>query len=84
MDDAHVTACDKSAALSQSAYILYYSLEGALEGVLGEGLRPPSRLTPHTPWSLNPPAPGSLWEMPAAELLGPRCPQGTQRSNESA
>ena len=75
-DDARVTACDESAALSQSAYDLFYSREAAWEGGAGGGQRPPSRLTP--------PAPGSLRETPAAELLGRRRPRGTQRWKESA
>ena len=37
MDDAQVTACDESAALSQSAYVLFSSREGAWEGGAGGG-----------------------------------------------
>ena len=36
-DDARVTACDESAALSQSAYVLFYSREAAWEGGAGGG-----------------------------------------------
>ena len=32
MDDGKVTACDETAALSQSAYVLFYAREGAWEG----------------------------------------------------
>ncbi|XP_061258440.1 ubiquitin carboxyl-terminal hydrolase 17-like protein 6 [Bos javanicus] len=37
MDDAKVTACDETAALSQSAYVLFYAREGAWEGGAGGG-----------------------------------------------
>ena len=84
MDDAQVTACEESAALSQSAYVVFYSREGAWEEGVGGRLRPPSGLTPHTLGSLIPLAPGSLQETPVAELLGRRCPEGTQRSKKSA
>ena len=40
------------------------------KGVMGEGQQPPSGLTPQTPSNLR--------EMPVAELLGRRSPQGTQ------
>ena len=33
--DAKVTACDETAALSQSAYVLFYAREGAWEGGAG-------------------------------------------------
>lgn len=72
MDDAKVTACDETAALSQSAYVLFYAREGAWEGGAGGGAAAPSGLTPQSP--------GSLQETPAAELLGRRSPRGTQRS----
>ena len=37
MDDAKVTACDKTAALSQSAYVLFYAWESGWEGGAGGG-----------------------------------------------
>ena len=37
MDDAQVTACEESTALSQSAYVLFSSREGAWEGGAGGG-----------------------------------------------
>ena len=67
-----MTACDETAALSQSAYVLFYAREGAWEGGAGGGAAAPVGLTPQTP--------GSLQETPAAELLGRRSPRGTQRS----
>ncbi|KAB0338178.1 hypothetical protein FD754_024765 [Muntiacus muntjak] len=50
MDAAKVTACDESAALSQSAYIHFYSQEGAWEGVEpagdNSGRSPGSQVSP--------------------------------------
>ena len=84
MDNAQVTACDESAALSQSAYVLFSSREGEWEGGAGGGSAAPLMADPHTPGNLTTLAPGCLREMPVAEHLGRRCPQGTQRSKESA
>lgn len=84
MDDAKVSACDESAALSQSAYMLFYSREGAWQGGAGGGAAAPLTADPTHAGEPDPPSPGSLRETPAAELLGRRCPRGTQRSKESA
>ena len=72
MDNAKVTTCDETTALSQSTYDLFYAREGGWEGDAGRGALAPSGLTPQTP--------GSLQETPAAELLGQRSPRRTQRS----
>ena len=49
MDDAKVTACDETTALSQSAYVLFYALEGAWEGGDGGGAAAPIRADPTDP-----------------------------------
>lgn len=49
MDDAKVTACDETAALSQSAYVLFYAREGALEGGAGRGAAAPLGADPTDP-----------------------------------
>ncbi|KAB0337570.1 hypothetical protein FD755_025554, partial [Muntiacus reevesi] len=41
MDNAKVSSCDESAALSQSAYVLFYSREGAWQGGAGGGAAVP-------------------------------------------
>ncbi|XP_070638164.1 ubiquitin carboxyl-terminal hydrolase 17-like protein 13 [Bos indicus] len=49
MDDAKVTACDETAALSQSAYVLFYAREGAWEGGAGGGAAAPVGADPTDP-----------------------------------
>ncbi|KAI4574372.1 hypothetical protein MJT46_003651 [Ovis ammon polii x Ovis aries] len=49
MDDAKVTACDENAALSQSAYVLFYAREGAWEGGAGGGAVAPLGADPTDP-----------------------------------
>ncbi|XP_055417882.1 ubiquitin carboxyl-terminal hydrolase 17-like protein 6 [Bubalus kerabau] len=49
MDDAKVTACDETAALSQSAYVLFYAREGAWEGGAGRGAAAPVGADPTDP-----------------------------------
>ncbi|XDC54390.1 hypothetical protein R6Z07M_005572 [Ovis aries] len=49
MDDAKVTACDETAALSQSAYVLFYAREGAWEGGAGGGAVAPLGADPTDP-----------------------------------
>ena len=49
MDDAKVTACDETAALSQSAYVLFYAGEGAWEGGSGRGAAAPVGADPTDP-----------------------------------
>lgn len=49
MDDAKVTACDETAALSQSAYVLFYAREGAWEGGAGGGAAAPLGADPADP-----------------------------------
>ena len=49
MDDAKVTACDETAALSQSAYVLFYAREGAWEGGAGGGAAAPVGADPTEP-----------------------------------
>uniref|UniRef100_A0A4W2I382 USP domain-containing protein n=1 Tax=Bos indicus x Bos taurus TaxID=30522 RepID=A0A4W2I382_BOBOX len=49
MDDAKVTAYDETAALSQSAYVLFYAREGAWEGGAGGGAAAPVGADPTDP-----------------------------------
>ena len=49
MDDAKVTACDETTALSQSAYVLFYSWEGVWEGGPGGGPAAPVGADPTDP-----------------------------------
>ncbi|KAB0353790.1 hypothetical protein FD755_023515 [Muntiacus reevesi] len=49
MDDAKVSSCDKSAALSQSAYILFYSREGAWQAGARGGAAAPLTSSPTHP-----------------------------------
>ncbi|CAI9148966.1 unnamed protein product [Rangifer tarandus platyrhynchus] len=74
MGDAKVTACDESAALSQGAYILFYSREGAWQGGAGGGSAAPLTPDPTHPGEPDPAGPGE----PVGEASG-RAP-GTQVS----
>ena len=58
MDDAQVTACDKSAALSQSAYVLFASRGGAWEGGAGGVSPAPLTADPTHPGEPDPAGPG--------------------------
>ncbi|KAM9665101.1 LOW QUALITY PROTEIN: uncharacterized protein ACBT57_008866 [Dama dama] len=58
MDDAKVSACDESAALSQSAYVLFYSREGAWQGGAGGGAAAPLTADPTHPGEPDPSGPG--------------------------
>ena len=66
MDDAKVAACDESAALSQSAYVLFYSREGAWQGAAGGGAAAPLAADPTHPGEPDPAGP---WE-PAGDASG--------------
>ena len=44
-----MTACDETAALSQSAYVLFYAREGAWEGGAGRGAVAPVGANPTDP-----------------------------------
>ena len=66
MDDAKVAACDESAALSQSAYVLFYSREGAWQGAAGGGAAAPLAADPTHPGEPDPAGPGE----PAGDASG--------------
>ncbi|KAM9698786.1 LOW QUALITY PROTEIN: ubiquitin carboxyl-terminal hydrolase 17-like protein 6 [Dama dama] len=66
MDDAKVSACDESAALSQSAYVLFYSREGAGQGGAGGGAAAPLTADPTNPGEPDPSGPGE----PAGDTSG--------------
>ena len=58
MDDAQVTTCEESAALSQSAYVLFSSREGAWEGGAGGESAAPLTADPTHPGEPDPAGPG--------------------------
>ncbi|XP_043318318.1 ubiquitin carboxyl-terminal hydrolase 17-like protein 6 [Cervus canadensis] len=66
MDDAKVSACDESAALSQSAYVLFHSREGAWQGGAGGGAAAPLTADPTHPGEPDPSGPGE----PAGDASG--------------
>ncbi|KAB0340387.1 hypothetical protein FD754_023174 [Muntiacus muntjak] len=66
MDDAKVSSCDESAALSQSASVLFYSREGAWQAGAGGGAAAPLTADPTHPGEPDPAGPGE----PAGDASG--------------
>ncbi|KAB0339870.1 hypothetical protein FD754_023587 [Muntiacus muntjak] len=58
MDDAKVSSCDESAALSQNASVLFYSREGAWQAGAGGGAEAPLMADPTHPGEPDPTGPG--------------------------
>ncbi|KAB0340424.1 hypothetical protein FD754_023142 [Muntiacus muntjak] len=70
MDDAKVSSCDESAALSQSAYVLFSSREGAWQAGAGGGAAAPLTADPIHSGDPDPAGPGE----PAGDARG-RAPE---------
>ncbi|KAB0353707.1 hypothetical protein FD755_023596 [Muntiacus reevesi] len=66
MDDAKVSSCDESAALSQSSYVLFYSRDGAWQAGAGGGAAAPLTADPTHPGVPDPAGPGD----PAGDASG--------------